>query len=174
MKTKTESILIFMNVLAWMAFIGLMVKAGGLTFSYIVSILNPEAAKNLYREVNLYDVRQFTLWNYTALVSFSVSIIIIQAYIAYLVINVLTKIRIEKPFTSEISSLLEKISYLIFSTWIIAVIQQGYIKWLSKSVHLILSQNISFDFIFLAGIVFVIAQVFKRGVELQSENELTV
>jgi hypothetical protein len=30
------------------------------------------------------------------------------------------------------------------------------------------------EFLFLAGIVFVIAQIFKRGIEIQTENELTV
>jgi hypothetical protein len=30
------------------------------------------------------------------------------------------------------------------------------------------------EFLFLGAIVFVIAQVFKKGVEIQSENELTI
>ncbi|MBN2635649.1 MAG: DUF2975 domain-containing protein [Prolixibacteraceae bacterium] len=29
-------------------------------------------------------------------------------------------------------------------------------------------------FLFMAGLVFVISQIFKRGVEIQSENDLTV
>ena len=36
------------------------------------------------------------------------------------------------------------------------------------------STLISGDFIFLAGIVYVFSQIFKKGVEIQSENELTV
>jgi len=30
------------------------------------------------------------------------------------------------------------------------------------------------EILFMAGLVFVIAQIFKRGVEMQAENELTV
>ena len=33
---------------------------------------------------------------------------------------------------------------------------------------------ISGEFIFMVGLVFIISQVFKRGVEIQAENDLTV
>jgi hypothetical protein len=33
---------------------------------------------------------------------------------------------------------------------------------------------VSGETLFLAGVVFVIAQIFKKGVEIQSENELTI
>ncbi len=32
----------------------------------------------------------------------------------------------------------------------------------------------SSEFLFMAGIIFIIALIFKRGVEIQSENELTI
>jgi len=38
----------------------------------------------------------------------------------------------------------------------------------------ITSDYIPGDFLFIAGIVYVFAQMFKPGVEIQSENELTV
>jgi hypothetical protein len=41
-------------------------------------------------------------------------------------------------------------------------------------VYGIKATYISGDVLFLAGMVFVFAQMFKRGVEIQRENELTV
>jgi len=32
----------------------------------------------------------------------------------------------------------------------------------------------SSDFIFLAGVIFIFAQIIKRGIEIQSENNLTI
>lgn len=32
----------------------------------------------------------------------------------------------------------------------------------------------SAEFVFMAGVVFVMSQIFKKGVEIQTENELTV
>lgn len=174
MRTRTESILIIMNVISWVTFIGLMVKAGALLFTYVVCIINPDASGLLYQEVIRYDVHMFSTFQYTSLVSFAAIYLILQAYVAYLVIKVLSRIQIANPFTTEISNLLEKISYYIFGTWIVATFHNGYVKVLSKSIQGLRIEDISTEFIFLAGIVFVIAQVFKRGVELQSENDLTV
>ena len=52
MTTKTETILVVLNVLVWIVFIGFMVEAGALVVSYLISVVKPEAAKNLYRSLD--------------------------------------------------------------------------------------------------------------------------
>lgn len=163
-----------MNVLAWVTFIGLLIKAGAILISYGVSITNPEGAKDLYLGVNLYTLRQLNFWQYTLLVSFMIALELLKSYIAFLVIKVLSKIKLANPFTIEISNLLERISYFIFGTWIIAVLYNAHTRWLVKRIAGVPENLISEEFIFLAGVVFVFAQIFKKGVEIQSENELTV
>ena len=54
------------------------------------------------------------------------------------------------------------------------MLYNGQLKWLSKDVPGLQENSLSAELIFYAGLVFVIAQVFKKGVELQTENELTV
>ncbi len=174
MKIRTEQLLAVMNVLAWVTFIGLMIKAGAILISYGVSIANPEAAKNLYRGMDLYKLRQFSFWHYTSMVSFEVALAALEAYIAYLVIKVLSKIKLTNPFTIGISNMLEKLSYFILGTWVTVMLYNAHTKWLLKRIDGLQENLISGEFIFLAGVVFVIAQIFKRGVEIQSENELTI
>ena len=70
MSKKTDRLLLIMNILSWIVFVGLMVKAGAILISYGVSIGNPEGAKNLYNGLNLYNLRQFDFWYYTQEVSF--------------------------------------------------------------------------------------------------------
>src|SRR6187397_3167939 len=101
MKTKTEQILAVMNVLAWVAFIGLMIKAGAILTSYGVSIWNPAASKNLYMKLNLENLRKFNFWHYTGIVSMLIALEILKGYIAFLVIKVLSKIKLSNPFTNE-------------------------------------------------------------------------
>src|ERR1700752_2739268 len=103
MKTKTEMILKVMNVLAWIVFIGLMVKAGAILVSYRVSIGNPVASKNLYMGWDLSAVRQFDFWHYTSRVSMMAAILIIEAYTAFLVTRALSRIKLANPFTPEVS-----------------------------------------------------------------------
>jgi len=151
-----------------------MVKAGAILFSYCITLANPEGAKNFYAGLNLYDVRQFSFLHYTITAILMAAIPALEAYIAYLVIKVLTKIKLANPFTIEISKTIERISYFMLATWIIAIIYNMHTLWLMKRVTGLHEDLVSTDFIFLAGVVFVIAQIFKRGVEIQSENELTV
>lgn len=164
-----------MNVLTYIAFFGLCIKAGAILYSYIISAtLNPVGAKNLYNGMNLYDLSQYSFWHYTASVSFVAAVTILQAYVAYLLIKVLSTIRLVSPFTIEVAKRLERISYYIFWAWIMAVLHNAHLKWLNKRFPGIEDHEISSEFLFVAGVVFIIAQIFKKGVELQSENELTV
>jgi hypothetical protein len=57
---------------------------------------------------------------------------------------------------------------------VMAFAYSAYTEWLSKRFPE-LTEKISLgDFLFLAGVVFVLAQIFKKGIEIQLENELTV
>ena len=174
MSKKTDRLLLVMNILSWIVFIGLMVKAGVILISYGVSIGNPEGAKNLYNGLNLYNLRKFDFWYYTQEVSLLAALPILEAYIAYLMIRVLSTIKMSNPFTMEVSELLERISYFILLTWVAAMLYNRHTAWLAKKIQGLQENPISGEFIFLAGVVFVMSQIFKKGVEIQTENELTV
>src|SRR5437763_10282366 len=99
MKTKTDTLLAIMNVFSWLAFVGIIIKAGAILTSYIVSITNPAGAKNLYMGLNLYNLQQFDFWWYTGMVILMIALEVIKAYTAWLVIRVLSKIKMATPFT---------------------------------------------------------------------------
>lgn len=174
MKTKTESILTAMNVLTWVVFIGLLIHAGAIIVSYFISIINPEGAKNLYLGLDLFSLRQANFWKYSFTVLLTITLLGLKAYAAYLVILVLSKINLEHPFTMSIALLIEKVSYVILGTWVISMLANAYQEWLRQKGFPITENWISGEFIFLAGVIFIIAQIFKKGIELQSENELTI
>lgn len=174
MKSKTERILTVMIVLSWVVFIGLAIPAGAILVCYWVSVINPEASKNLYKGLNLSSLRQFSFWHYKLIVAFMVAMAVLKSYVAYLVIKVLSEIKMVNPFTREIARRLEKIGYFIFGIWIITMFYDLDIAWLAKRIVGVQENYISPEFMFLAGVVFVIAQIFNKGVEIQSENDLTV
>lgn len=163
-----------MNVLSWVVFLGLLVKAGAILISYGVSVGNPAGAKNLYMGLDLYAIRQFNFWHYTGTVALMSALLVLEAYIAFLVIKVLSRIKLTNPFTMEVSKTLERISYIILLAWATAMLFNAHATWLSKRIQGLQENLVSGEFILLAGVVFVISQIFKKGVEIQSENELTV
>ena len=173
-KTRTFQILTVMHILAWVAFVGFMIEAGAVLVSYAVSVVKPEAAMNLYKGLNLYSLRQFNGWHYTGSVSFMIALSLMKAYVSFLVIKTLSKVNLMNPFTMDVAKKLQKISYVLFEIWIVSMISNAHIGWLLKRTGELQGQWVNGDFIFMAGLVFVLSQVFKRGVEIQSENELTV
>ena len=173
-KTRTEQILMVMHILAWVAFIGFMIEAGAILVSYGASVVNPDGAKNVYRGLNLYNLRQFNFWHYTLSVSFMVALSIMKAFVSFLVIKTLSKFNLANPFTMEVARRLEKISYVAFGTWLVTMLSNAHTAWLMKITGELHGNWISGEFIFMIGLVFIISQVFTRGVEIQSENDLTV
>ena len=173
-KTRTFQILTIMHILAWVAFVGFMIEAGAVFVSYAVSIVKPETAMNLYKGLDLYSLRQFNGWHYTGAVSFIVALSLMKAYVSFLVIKTLSKMNLLNPFTMEVAKKMEKISYVLLEIWIVSMLKNAHTGWLLKTTGGLQGGWVNGDFIFMAALVFVLSQIFKRGVEIQSENELTV
>jgi hypothetical protein len=173
-KTKTETVLVVMNVIAWIAFIGFMIEAGAILVSYGVSVANPDAASKLYKGQDWFNLRQYDFWYYTGIISLKAAIFMIEAYIAFIIIKVLSSIKMTNPFTMEVAKKLENIAYTLILVWVVVLIYNGQLKWLSKDVVGLQEKSLSADMIVYAGLVFIISQIFKKGVEIQSENELTI
>lgn len=172
--SRTGQILDIMYILAWVAFIGLMIEAGAILISYGVSCVNPEAARKLYKGLDLYPLRQYSFWHYTQSVSFLVALSAMKAFIFFMVIKTLSKVNLKNPFTIEVARIIEKISYVLLGTWIITILNNAQNGGLLKRTGIFIEDRDAGEFIFMAGLVFIISQVFRRGVELQSENDLTV
>jgi len=172
---KTNQILKILKVLAWIIFIGLCIKTGAMVISAMVSLfVGPEGAKNLYSGLNLSALLAYNQGYYIVMVSLLVILSGLKAHLFYMVIMIISKISITHPFSEQTTSLIYKLSVISLQIGILAIITGSYAKWLMKK-----SVQFSFDgggteFLFLAGILYVITQIFKRGIELQKENELTI
>lgn len=179
MKTKTKNILSIMHVIMWIVFIGTCIKTGAILYSFFVSlVINAIAAKDLHLGLNLSELYQYNSSHYIGMVSFVICLYALRAYITYLVIKIFLKINLVNPFSNDVASLIKKISGVAFLIGILTIVANSYSNWLMKreiplnNLHEYLQGKA--EFLFMAGIVFIIAQVFKRGIEIQSENELTV
>ena len=79
-----------------------------------------------------------------------------------------------QPFSAQMMSLIQKISHIALGIGIVALVAQNYGRWLMHRGHSVPQNWGGEEFLFLAGIIFIIGLVFKRGIEIQSENELTI
>ncbi|NJW53643.1 DUF2975 domain-containing protein [Salinimicrobium oceani] len=172
---KTNKILSTMKVVSWVIFIGICIKAGAMVISSFVSLfVNQGATKDLYLGLNLSTLYEFGVGHYVMLLALIISLLVLQAYIFFLVIKLFTKFDEHSPFNKELSKLILKISYFSLFTGLIASIGTGYSKWLGIKNILIPFDWGAEEFLFMAGVIFIVALFYKRGIEIQLENELTV
>jgi len=174
MRTRTENILRIMHVIAWIIFVGICIQAGAMLTSWLVTLYNPAWSKNLYLKLNFFELLRYDTDYYSTLMAFIVTLLALKAYIAYLGIKICMKLNFVKPFSAEVAQAVEKISFVGFCGGLMALVAYGYTEWLGDRGMKIVYPWGAEEFLLLAGIIFIVAQVFKRGMELQAENELTV
>ena len=172
--TKTGEILRILKLIAWIAFFGFIVGAGAYLIAYFVSWVEPESAKNLPKGFGLSELYQYNFGYYSLMIFIIITLGIIKAVVWYMVAKIISKIELENPFTKEITRKLEFISYTLFSIFVLSMIGHIFINRMSYRITDMQENLKAGEFLFMAGLVFIISQIFKRGVELQSENELTV
>lgn len=175
MTSTNSTMLKVMNVVFWIIFIGLCIKTGAILFSAIVSLfINPEGSRNLYLNLNLFDLYSFSKLHYIQTVSFMLSINGFKAYMSYLVIKIFMGLDLNKPFSSNLVNLFSKISYVAIGTGVLALIATAHSKWLlNKGITVSIDWGSS-EILFFAGVIYILYLLFKKAYELQTENDLTV
>lgn len=176
MKIRTEQILTFLKIVAWLAFVGYSIKAGAQAVALVVCFIDPSLAEKLY-EVNplFLKLRQYNIQYFVNTMSLLVFLSATTAHIWYMAIQLLSKLNLKTPFSREVAKRLEKIAFEILGLWLVNIMAMAYLKRLEKATGEVLGDfGIGDEFLLVAAIVYIVSQIFKRGIELKEENELTV
>lgn len=167
-----------LKIVSWVIFVGLCIEAGGLIVNFIFSLYMPEFVQNLYQKLDLSEMYERSKWAFFSMYSFILVISILKAVLFYVVIRLVSKINLTKPFNSFVSRQITLMSYYTFSIGILSYIARETTKNLQHRGYVIDSLNQfwadSQAFIFMAAVIYLIATIFSRGVEIQNENDLTV
>ncbi|HEY1193775.1 DUF2975 domain-containing protein [Flavobacterium sp.] len=177
-KIGTSQILKILNILSWIIFIGLSVEAGMYLFNGIYTMtINSYNARFL----NLLDIYNFNTSYYIQEMCFMSIVAILKAIMFYLIVKMLheKKINITQPFTAEMGRFISYIAYLSFGIGLFSLWAAKFNNWLmTNNVKVPTLESLNLEggsvWIFMAIILLVIAQIFKRGIEIQSEIELTI
>lgn len=167
-----------LHIVAWVIFIGLCVEAGGLIVNFVFSLFKPDFVGNLYQKLDLSQLYEQSKWSFFGMYSFLISIALLKALLFYMLILLQYKMDLAKPFNADASRRMNQIAYFTFSIGLISFIARGATINLLRHGYEIDKLNRfwvdSQAFILMAAVVYVIAQIYQRGVELQNENDLTV
>jgi len=176
MQTKTERILSVLRFLAWIAMIGYAINFGGQTICLVLSFKNPDAAKQIPGVgQNLLSLLQHDFRFYVIAMSFVILLSVMSVNLWQMVIALLSKLNLKSPFTMQVAQKLERIAYWLFAIWLVSFVGKKYIDWISQGMGEQLNIiTIGNEFLFIAGIVYIISQIFRHGIEIQEENQQTI
>ena len=177
--SKTNNFVFWgLYVIAWLIFVGLSIEAGGLIVNFFFSLYNPEIIQNLYQKLDLMEMYNDSKLAFFGVYSFILIISILKAFLFYAVIHLMHKMDLSKPFSTFVSRQISQISYFTLSIGLLSYIGRQLVNSLMH--HGLVPDNLnqfwadSEAFILMAAVIYIIAIIFNKGVDIQTENELTV
>lgn len=178
MSKSKNYIFIGLKIIAWFIFVGLCIEAGALIVNFVISLYKPEIVKNLYEKLDLSMVYNESKWVYYGIYSFIISMSVFKALLFYYVIKLTMVLNLSNPFIQGVADQIRGISQLTLSIGIISYVGRQVLKNNERyGLDMATIEKFWADseaFILMSAIIYVIATIFARGVELQNENELTV
>lgn len=165
-------------VIAWIIFVGLSIEAGAIIVNFIFSIFKPEFVGKFYQKLDLSAMYRQSQMSFYTIYAFIIVIVVLKAYLFYLVVEMMHKLDLNKPFNNLVSRQITQISYLTFSIGLLSYVAQETVGRILRKSYEVGNLNQfwtdSRAFILMAAIIYVISVIFSRGIELQNENDLTV
>ena len=178
MSNRNNFVFKALHIVAWVIFVGLCIEAGGLIVNFIFSLFKPELVQNLYQKLDLSKMYESSKSAFFGMYSFILGISILKAYLFYVVIMLIGKLNLSRPFSSYVAVQITKISYYTLAIGLISYLAQQTAKNLQQHGFDVDTLNQfwadSQAYVLMAAVIYVIATIFTRGVEIQNENDLTV
>ncbi|MBL7702824.1 MAG: DUF2975 domain-containing protein [Ferruginibacter sp.] len=177
--SKTNNFVFWaLYVVAWLIFAGLCIEAGGLLVNFFFTLYNPEFVQNLYQKLDLIQMYKESKLAFFGIYSFILIIAILKACLFYIVIRLMHKMDLSKPFNDFVAKQISLISYYTLSIGLLSHIARLLVKNLMH--HGFVPDNLNefwvkdHAFILMGAVIYIIATIFKKGVAIQTENDLTV
>ncbi len=177
--SKTNNFIFWgLYVVAWLIFVGLCIEAGGLLVNFFFSLYRPELVQHLYEKIDFSQMYKESKMAFFGTYSFILVISILKAWLFYIVIRLMHKMDLSKPFSSFVAKQISLLSYFTLSIGLLSYIARKITDSLMH--HGFVPGRLqefwvdSRAFILMGAILYIIATIFKKGVDIQTENELTV
>jgi hypothetical protein len=182
-KITTTQILKVLEILSWIIFIGLCIEAGSIAVNTIITLfINPDGVENFWTGADyLSGLYSLDHGHFITIALIMNIVAIMKAIMFYLIVKLFTerKLNISQPFNKEFRRFILLLSYLALGIGLFSQFGLKYSVWVAKQgmgpadlqeLH-IAGADV---WLFMAVILFVIGQIVKRGIEIQTENELTI
>ena len=173
---------IILYILAWIIFVGISIEASAVMVYLIYTLAyGLPAPGKLYLQEDLSALYNFDRGYFVLEVVLMILVAVMKAGMFYLVIHNLhsKKLSMTQPFNKHVRRFILTLSCL---TLLIGLFSGWGVKYreffLAQEVSMPDIEQLGFGgadvWLFMSVVLFVIAYIFKRGIEIQTENDLTI
>lgn len=182
-KITTNQILKVLQIISWIIFIGLCIEAGGIIVStFLTLFINPLVVENFWEGSGyLSSLYRFGQQHFVVIAITMIIVSVLKAIMFYLIVKLFVdkKLNLSQPFSMELKRFISNLAYLAFGIGLFSHSGYQYSVWLSKQgLKTADLQALHIEggdvWLFMSVILFVIAQIIKKGIEIQKENDLTI
>ena len=171
----------FILIVCWIIFVGICIEAGAFLTNAIFALAKPSVVSHLWQEVDLSNLQRQDTGNFFVMITIMAIVAILRACLFYLIIKVLhdKTISIAQPFHEKIRRFITRSAGVSLLIAITSGYGIKYAEWLtSQGIKMPDTQALRLGgadvWLFMSIILFIIAQVFKKGIEIRTENDLTI
>jgi hypothetical protein len=169
-------------ILSWILFVGVCIEAGGSIFSaFYTLVINPVNAADFWVGNDLSGLYKYDPGYFLVVALLTGIASVMKAFIFYFTTKILQgkNLDLSQPFSKEVRAFINKLTFLAFATGLFTSWGARYTEWLVRQgVKMPDTQHLRLGggdvWLFMAVILYIIAQIFKRGIEIQTENDLTI
>ena len=181
MKITIRQTLKILLVLSWIIFVGLCIEAGAFITNAIFAIANPSLVTYLWQQIDLSDLFKHDQGHFFVVTLVLSIVATVKACLFFLIVKILHNkdLSMARPFNKKVKRFIFSLSFAALLIGVFSLYGAKYTAWLvQQGIKMPDAQHMQLAgadvWLFMAVVLFVIAQIFNRGIEIQSENELTI
>ncbi|HCE58860.1 MAG TPA: hypothetical protein DER09_13785 [Prolixibacteraceae bacterium] len=182
METKKDYVFIALNVISWIIFIGLCFNAGAYLFNAFFTLFyNPFGEGKLWDVMNLSELYNYNQSYYVTIASLIIITAVLKALMFYLIVKIFhdKKFDLSHPFNEPVRKFIVNIAWLalgigLFSYWGAKDTENFVLEGVNMPDIQHLNLGGADVWLFMGVALLVIGRVFKKGIEIQNEIDLTV
>lgn len=181
MKNYSHLAISFLKIILWISLVSAIIAIIVTTLCLIAVVFDFNLPFMNSTKITIGDVAvKFTELKQQGTFSFAVFGILMITYLWVFIklvnnaLNVLYKVDFKNPFNHETSNLITKLGFSAFVLGILNIAFNSVISLLYKGNLAVDFSFESFNFLIMSAILYIVSIIFKKGVELQSDNDLTI
>jgi hypothetical protein len=182
MSNKTKQLPKSLQILAWIIFIGVCGDAAGIVINTIyANFIDPKFSAKFWNHTDLAAVYNYNTLSFVGITTLMSIVNILKAVLFYFIVKMFQdkKLKVSDPFAEITKKYITYFAFLSLSIALFSKFAAELCKWLNnQKIDVPSIEDLKIGgadvWFLLFFVLIVISKIFKRGIELQSENDLIV